>query len=86
MTATVLDLTPRLRAAAPTCSCREDWTCFTHRCTDLAVLLREEMDGAVGELLVPADRYRDVLTHVVAVLDSITGEVGTVVRPSEVGR
>ncbi|WP_341241237.1 hypothetical protein [uncultured Nocardioides sp.] len=74
MTATVIDLTSRIRNQAPTCQCREGFTCYPHRVADLAEHLRERDTHLDVELLVPAAAVSRLLAEAIDVLDGITND------------
>ena len=72
MTATVIDLTSRLREQAPTCQCREGFSCYPHRVADLAEHLRERDTHLDEELLISTGAVRRLLAEALEVLDGIT--------------
>lgn len=74
MTATIHSFESLVREHRLPCPCREGMTCYTHRCIDLADILREALDYADGELLIPVDQHQQILRYALEVLDGITGE------------
>lgn len=74
MSATVHDLTSRIRAQRPGCACRDDWTCYPHRLVDLSDQLHQQRDTAADELLIPINEHLDALDHALAVIDQIVTE------------
>lgn len=73
MTATIHSFESLYREHRLPCPCREGMTCYTHRCIDLADILREALDHIGRELLIPADQHEQVLLHALEVLEGITG-------------
>lgn len=73
MTATIHSFESLYREHRLPCPCREGMTCYTHRCVDLADVLREALDHTEDELLIPADQHEQILRYALEVLDGITG-------------
>lgn len=73
MSATVHTFISLVREHRLPCPCRDGVTCYTHRCEDLAAVIREMRDEDLDALFIAVDKHRAALDLVLEVLDGITG-------------
>lgn len=73
MNAEVIDLDARRPEPARRCSCKPNDLCYPHRLTNLADLLRAELDG-IDALIVDRATVDRLTAHVFAVVDEIADE------------